>query len=152
MFKAVVATTSGAIDSDARTLLVELHAANPGGVLQPGTYTEVHFDLPQDPNVLRIPTTALVFRESGLQVAVVGRDNRAELKQITLGRNLGDDVQVFSGLSASDRVINDPPDSLVNGELVAIANPLDGTTGQLARAAGPSAVGRPGTPSRPAGP
>jgi RND family efflux transporter MFP subunit len=120
-FKAVVATTSQAINPTSRTLLVELHAANPDGLLEPGTYTEVHFNLPPNPHVLTIPTTALVFRESGLQVAVVAPDGRAELKQITLGRNLGNDVQVLRGLSASDRVIDDPPDSLVSGEIVKVA-------------------------------
>ena len=122
-FEAVVATTAQAINPAARTLLVELHATNPNGLLQPGTYTEVHFNLAPNPHVLTIPTTALVFRESDLQVAVVGRDGRVELKQITLGRDLGNDVRVLRGLSASDRVINNPPDSLVNGEVVRMANP-----------------------------
>jgi len=122
-FKAVVATTAQAINPTARTLLVELHATNPNGLLQPGTYAEVHFNLPPNPHVLTIPTTALVFRESDLQVAVVGRDGRVELRQITLGRDLGNDVRVLRGLSPSDRVINNPPDSLVNGEVVRMANP-----------------------------
>ena len=122
-FKAVVATTAQAINPTARTLLVELHATNPNGLLQPGTYAEVHFNLPPNPHVLTIPTTALVFRESDLQVAVVGRDGRVELRQITLGRDLGNDVRVLRGLSLSDRVINNPPDSLVNGEVVRMAHP-----------------------------
>ena len=122
-FNAVVATTSQAINPAARTLLVELHAANPGAVLQPGTYAEVHFNLPPNAHVLTIPTTALVFRESDLQVAVVAPDGRVDLKQITLGRDLGNDVRVLGGLSPSDRVINNPPDSLVNGEVVTMAKP-----------------------------
>jgi len=121
-FQAVVATTAQAINPAARTLLVELHATNPGGLLQPGTYAEVHFNLPPNPHVLTIPTTALVFRESDLQVAVVGPDNRVELKQITLGRDLGNDVRVLGGLSPSDRVVNNPPDSLVDGETVTMAD------------------------------
>jgi RND family efflux transporter MFP subunit len=122
-FTAVVATTSQAINPAARTLLVELHATNPGELLQPGTYAEVHFKLPPNSHVLTIPTTALVFRESDLQVAVVDSDRRVDLKQITLGRDLGNDVRVLGGLSPSDRVINNPPDSLVNGEVVTMAKP-----------------------------
>ena len=122
-FKAVVATTAQAISPSSRTLLVELYAANPGGLLQPGTYAEVHFNLPPNPHVLTIPTTALVFRESDLQVAVVEADGRVDLKQITLGRDLGNDVRVLGGLSPSDRVVNNPPDSLVSGEAVKVANP-----------------------------
>lgn len=122
-FKAVVATTAQAINPEARTLLVELHAANPDDLLQPGTYAEVHFDLPPNPHVLTIPTTALVFRESALQVAVVEPNGRVKLKQITLGRDLGNDVRVLGGLAPADRVINNPPDSLVDGEVVTVAPP-----------------------------
>lgn len=122
-FKAVVATTAQAINPAARTLLVELHATNSDGLLQPGTYAEVHFILPPNAHVLTIPTTAVVFRESDLQVAVLGANGRVDLKQITLGRNLGNDVRVLGGLSPSDRVINNPPDSLVNGEAVTMAKP-----------------------------
>jgi membrane fusion protein, multidrug efflux system len=122
-FKAVVATTSRAINSGARTLLVELYAANPDDMLEPGMYTEVHFDLPPNSHVLTIPATALVFRQSALQAAVVGPDGRAELKQITLGRNLGDDVQVLTGLSPADQVINNPPDSLSDGDVVKVNTP-----------------------------
>ena len=71
-FKAAVATTSSAINLNARTLLVELYAENPDGLLQPGAYAQVDFELPSNPNVVRIPTSALVFRERGMEVAMVG--------------------------------------------------------------------------------
>jgi RND family efflux transporter MFP subunit len=120
VFHAVVATTARAINSSARTLLVELHADNPDGVLQPGTFAEVHFELPPNPNVVHIPTSALIFRQNGMQVALVGPDDRAELRSVTLGRNLGTEVEVLKGLGPSDRVINSPSDSLANGDLVNI--------------------------------
>ncbi|HUN73393.1 MAG TPA: efflux RND transporter periplasmic adaptor subunit [Steroidobacteraceae bacterium] len=118
VFHAVVATTARAINNAARTLLVELHADNPDGVLQPGTYAEVHFELPADSSVVHIPTSALIFREAGMQVALVGRDDHAQLRSVTLGRNLGTEVEVLRGLTPSDRVINSPPDSLASGDLV----------------------------------
>ena len=120
-FKATVATTSNAINMEARTLLVELHADNPDGLLQPGAYAQVVFRLPSNPDVVQIPTSALVFREQGLQVATLGPGDKIELKSVTLGRNLGTDVEVVSGLSASDRVVNSPPDSLASGDLVHVA-------------------------------
>jgi RND family efflux transporter MFP subunit len=123
VFKAQVATTAGAIAESSRTLLVELHADNADALLQPGTYAEVHFDLPSDPNMVRIPTSALVFQQSGMQVAVIGRDDRVELRPVTLGRNLGTDVEVIAGLAPTDRVIESPPDSLATGELVRILAP-----------------------------
>jgi RND family efflux transporter MFP subunit len=139
-FEAVVATTAGAINQNSRTLLVELYANNPDGQLQPGTYADVHFNLPPDPHVLTIPTTALVFRRSGLQVAVVGPGGHVELRSITLGRNLGDTVEVFTGLSASDRVINSPPDSVAEGELVSVTNPRAAPGSEMASIAGRSTV------------
>lgn len=131
-FQAVVATTAGAINPSARTLLVELYANNPAGQLQPGTYADVHFNLPANPDVLSIPTTALVFRRDGLQVAVVGPNGRVQLRSITLGRNLGNTVDVVTGLSASDRVIDSPPDSVADGELVSMAHPVSAPDSKMA--------------------
>ena len=121
VFKAMVATTSGAINESSRTLLVELHANNDDGLLQPGTYAEVHFNLPSDARMVRIPTSALVFRQDGMQVAVVGPGNHVELRPVKLGRNLGTDVEVLTGLATTDRVIESPADSLANGDVVQIA-------------------------------
>jgi len=119
-FKADVATTARAINMTSRTLLVELHAENPDGILQPGTYAEVHFDLPSNPDMVQIPTSALLFRAEGLQVAVIGPDNRIELRKLTLGRNLGAQVEVVAGLTPSDRIVDGPPDSLAAGDQVRV--------------------------------
>jgi RND family efflux transporter MFP subunit len=121
-FEATVATTAGAINQSARTLLVELHADNPDGVLQPGSYAEVRFYLPPDSNILSLPTSTLIFRQNGLEVAAIGQDDRIEVKKISIGRNLGSRVEVLSGLTPSDRVVVSPPDSLAAGELVRIAS------------------------------
>jgi RND family efflux transporter MFP subunit len=124
-FKATVATTSGAINTNARTLLVELHADNTDGKLQPGAYAQIDFELPSDPNVVRIPTSALVFREHGMEVATIGADDKIELKPIKIGRNLGTDVEVIQGLKLSDRLVNSPPDSLATGDDVYVADAPD---------------------------
>jgi RND family efflux transporter MFP subunit len=120
-FKATVATTSSAINTNARTLLVELHAENPDGELQPGAYAQVDFVLPSDPAIVRIPTSALVFRENGMEVATIGPDDTIALKPIKLGRNLGTEVEVVQGLKLSDRLVNSPPDSLATGDKVRVA-------------------------------
>jgi RND family efflux transporter MFP subunit len=138
-FKATVATTSNAINPNARTLLVELHADNPDGELQPGAYAQVAFELPSNPNVVRIPTSALIFRERGTEVAIIAPGDIVELKPITLGRNLGTEVEVVKGLAASDRVVNSPPDSLSTGDKVRIAGAPatgGGPAGQTSSAAG----------------
>jgi RND family efflux transporter MFP subunit len=120
VFNATVATTSEAINESARTLLVELHADNSQGLLQPGTYAEVHFELPSDPHMVRIPTSALIFRQDGMQVAVVGPGNRIALRAVKLGKNLGTDVEVLVGITSEDRVVDSPPDSLANNDVVSI--------------------------------
>jgi RND family efflux transporter MFP subunit len=126
-FKAVVATTSSAINTNARTLLVELHADNPDGELQPGAYAQVAFELPSDPNIVRVPTSALVFREHGMEVATIGADDTITLRPIKLGRNLGTEVEVVQGLTLSDRLVNSPPDSLATGDKVRVAGAPLGT-------------------------
>jgi RND family efflux transporter MFP subunit len=146
-FKAVVATTSQAINNAARTLLVELHADNPDGVLQSGTFAEVHFQLPGAPETVRVPTSALIFREAGTQVAVVGPNARAELRAVTLGRNLGTEVEVLKGLTPADRVINSPADSLADGDPVSIQG-SEATGASVARSVNKPQTSSPVRPSR----
>lgn len=140
-FKANVATTSNAINLSARTLLVELHADNPNNELLPGAYAQVDFELPSNSNVIRIPTSALIFREHGLEVATIGPDNKIELKPITLGRNLGTEVEVVRGLNLTDRVVNSPPDSLAAGDVVLVAGEPGSSAGHVGQSAGSSGEG-----------
>jgi RND family efflux transporter MFP subunit len=121
VFDAVVATTSSAINQSSRTLLVELHIDNPDGLLLPGAFTQVEFELPGNPDVVRIPTSALLFRENGTEVAMLGPDDKVDIKPVTLGRNLGTLVEVVEGLKATDRIINSPSDSLATGDQVRVA-------------------------------
>jgi RND family efflux transporter MFP subunit len=145
-FKATVATTSNAINMSARTLLVELHAANPDGELQPGAYTQVDFELPSNPDVVHIPTSALLFREHGLEVATLGPGNKIELKPITLGRNLGTEVEVVKGLTMSERVVNSPPDSLASGDVVRVAGETAAHAGNVGQSASPGTENVAATP------
>jgi len=134
-FKGAVATTSSAINPNARTLLVELHADNPDGELQPGAYAQVDFELPSDPDIVRIPTSALVFREQGMEVAAIDANGTIELRPIKLGRNLGTEVEVVQGLKLSDRLVNSPPDSLATGDKVRVAGAAEGASAEGAGAA-----------------
>jgi len=119
-FKATVSTTSEAIAKSSRTLLVELHAENIDNLLQPGTFAQVRFNLADNPGTLKIPTSALIFREDGAQLAILGPGNKVEMKSVKLGRNLGTEFEVLKGLATTDTVINSPPDSLSEGEVVKV--------------------------------
>jgi RND family efflux transporter MFP subunit len=142
VFTARLETMSNAIAKDSRTVLVELLADNPDGKLWPGTFAEVHFKLPADPNVYRLPTSSLVFREHGLQVATVGANGRADLKPVTPGRDLGTEIEILSGLDPSDRVIDNPPDSLGTGDRVTIAGADPAEGARTAMAAPPTSGDR----------
>jgi RND family efflux transporter MFP subunit len=120
-FKAILATTSNSISLQARSLLVELHRDNQDGMLQPGSFVEVHFQLPANREVLRIPASALIFRGSQPKVATVGPNDKVVLKAIEVGRDLGTEIEVLSGLKTSDRVVRSPWDSIANGDEVKIA-------------------------------
>ncbi len=122
-YTAKLVTTSSAITHDSRTILAELQADNADGSLLPGTYAEVHFQLTAPPNVLRLPTSSLLFRQNGLEVATVGPQDKVVLKHVEVGRDLGTEIEVTSGVEPSDRVIDSPPDSIANGEVVKVAEP-----------------------------
>jgi multidrug efflux system membrane fusion protein len=121
VFPAKLNTTANAVSPDSRTLLVELWADNPDGKLQPGTYANVHFKLPPNPSTVRVPVSALMFQQHGLQVAVVDATRHVKMHDVTIGLDMGADVEIISGLAATDRVINSPPDSLSPGDLVNVA-------------------------------
>lgn len=136
VFTAKATTTSRSVNTSSRTLLVELQADNPDGLLQPGTYVEAQLNLPSDPSTMLMPASAILFRQDGLEVAVIGDDDKVTLKKISLGRNLGVQVEVTGGLMPTDRVVDSPPDSLGSGDVVRIAghpapgNPSDGSEKQ----------------------
>jgi RND family efflux transporter MFP subunit len=122
-FQGKLVRTANAIDLATRTLLVEVDVDNPTGELLPGAFTEVHLKLPTEVPSYILPVNALIFRAQGLQVATVENGNRAKLITIVLGRDFGATVEVVSGLTDADKVIVSPPDSLVDGEQVQIAQP-----------------------------
>jgi RND family efflux transporter MFP subunit len=120
-FKGTLVRTADAIDPASRTLLVEVDVNNRSGELLPGAYTEVHLKVPSGSPAYILPVSALIFRSAGLQVGTVQSGNKAALVNITLGRDMGNEVEVLSGLNADDLVIVNPPDSLISGETVRIA-------------------------------
>jgi RND family efflux transporter MFP subunit len=122
-FHGKVVRTAEAIDPASRTLLVEVDVPNPDGLLVPGDYTQVHFNLHVAHPMLIIPAAALLFRQQGLQVATVVNGNTAKLVPITIGQDDGRVVQVTQGLTADDEVIQNPPDSIITGEKVRVVSP-----------------------------
>jgi RND family efflux transporter MFP subunit len=119
-FAATLVTTSNAIAHDSRTALVQLQADNAEGKLWPGTFTEVHFHIEANPKALSIPTTALMFGEHGIQVATVDANQAIVFKNVQVGQDIGSNVEILSGLSENDRIIDSPLESLNNGARVRV--------------------------------
>jgi RND family efflux transporter MFP subunit len=135
-FDATLSHISKSISASSHSMQVELQADNAAGKFFGGSYCNVHFEIPSDANLVKLPSTALVTGNQGTQVAVLGSDNKVVLKNVQLGRDLGDSVEITAGLSPSDRVINSPPETLAAGDTVRVA------------AATPQAAASPSTTAR----
>src|SRR5437016_4154896 len=120
-FEAALSHISKSINQNSHSMQVELQADNAAGKFFGGSYCNVHFEIPTDANLVRIPSTALVTGNQGIQVATLDSNNKVVLKNVQLGRDLGDSVEVRAGLSPSDRIINNPPETLIAGDTVRVA-------------------------------
>jgi RND family efflux transporter MFP subunit len=117
-FTAALGASANAVASASGTQLLQFQADNSQGLIRPGDYAEMHFAIPSAKGSVHIPATALMFRDEGPVVATVGPGDRVRLKVITIRRDLGSAVEVGAGLSLDDRVIDNPPDALHEGDLV----------------------------------
>ena len=117
-YQGTLVRTADAIDPVSRTLLVEIDVDNRGGELLPGSLAQVHFKTPAAGPTFIVPAAALIFRKEGLRVGTVINGNVAHLVPVVIGEDDGANVQIVTGLGAGDMVIQDPPDSLIDGEKV----------------------------------
>jgi len=122
VFRATLVADAGAVASATGTVLIQFGSANADHALQPGAYANVHFPLPAGANGIRLPATALIFRDQGMQVATVDAANHVRLKTVNILRDMGASVDVSGGVSPSDRIIDNPADALQEGDQVRIAN------------------------------
>jgi multidrug efflux system membrane fusion protein len=122
-FAAIVERTAEAIDTNTRTLLTEVDVPNKDGRLLPGSFGEVHFAVGSNVNKVTVPVNTMLFRAQGAQVAVVGPDNKVELRPINIGRDYGTTLEVLGGVEPTDRIVVNPPDSLEQGQQVNVAQP-----------------------------
>ena len=119
-FAAKVITTSEAISITSRTLLTQLEVDNSQHQILPYSYGEVALKENNSTPPLTLPSNTLLFRAQGLQVGVVRADDTVELRSVQVGRDLGQSIEVIGGVTATDRVIVNPTDSLVDGTKVRI--------------------------------
>ena len=125
-FTGTVARTADAIDVTTRTLLTEVDVPNPDGRLLPGSFGEVHFQPHINVNKVTIPVNAMLFRQEGPRVAVVGSDGKVQLRPISIGRDYGTTLEIVGGVDVNDRIIVNPSDSIEDGQQVNVAPPKQG--------------------------
>lgn len=120
-YPATIESSSQAINAASGAMLVQLVVNNPTGELLPGGYAMISLDLPNDKPSLSIPASALMFDKAGLRVATVDSANKVAIKKVTVARDLGNVIEIGTGLTVTDRVIESPPDGVENGTLVQVA-------------------------------
>jgi len=121
-FAATVEASAQAVDINSGTTQMQLVLDNAAGELMPGGYANVRLTLAHDSLPLNIPSSALIFDQSGLRVATVDANDRVLLKTVTIGRDLGRDIELASGVAPDDRIITAPPDGVANGDQVRVVN------------------------------
>ena len=109
-FSAKVARTAEAIDPNTRTLLTEVDVPNREGRLLPGSFGEVHFAVGSNVNKVTVPVNAMLFRSEGTRLAVVGPDNKVQLRAISIGKDYGTTLEVLAGVSTQDQIVINPAD------------------------------------------
>jgi membrane fusion protein, multidrug efflux system len=121
VFPAKIVRTAGAMDAPSRTLLAELQVDNARGEVLAGSYAQVRFPEAKPEAALTLPSNTLLFRPEGPQVGLVEGEGRVKLRGVTLGRDFGPTIEILEGVNPKDRVIVNPPDSLVDGATVRLA-------------------------------
>ena len=120
-FTGKVIRTAGVISADSRTLLVELEADNSNSEIIAGSYAQVSFTEAKSETALILPANSVLFRAEGPQVCVVQPDGKVEVRNVKLGRDFGQAIEILAGVDTKNRVVLNPTESLVSGSMVTIS-------------------------------
>jgi multidrug efflux pump subunit AcrA (membrane-fusion protein) len=120
-FAAKVVRTAGAMNPETRTLLTELEVDNSGGEILAGSFAQVKLNEARPEVPLTVPSNTLLFRSEGVFVGVVTPEHKIEMRKIELGRDFGKRVEILSGVQPQDKLVLNPPDSIVSGMAVRLA-------------------------------
>jgi RND family efflux transporter MFP subunit len=126
-YSATVEASAQAVNPSSGTTLMQLIVDNRAGELMPGGYASIHLQIVSAAHVLSVPSSAVIFDAKGLSIATVGSDNRVLLKVVSVERDLGAVIELASGVTSNDRVIENPPDGIGNGAPVRLAGAPSGS-------------------------
>ena len=128
-----ITRTSDAINPQARTFRVEVDIPNADRRLVPGLYVQVAFQLPNS-GMSQVPAAALVFKSGGPKVAVVTRDGTVRFRDVTIGRDDGDRVELSSGVANDERLVLNISNQIVDGQKVRVNDDEPPVSGVAMRA------------------
>jgi RND family efflux transporter MFP subunit len=135
-YSGTVQASAQAVNASTGTTLMQLIVDNNAGEMMPGDYASIHLQIADAGQVLRVPSSALIFDAKGLSVATVDANNRVLVKPVSIARDLGAVVELASGLALNDRVIENPPDGVGTGTAVRLNSPDGSGNGAKVRVAG----------------
>jgi RND family efflux transporter MFP subunit len=115
-----VEASARAVDPASGTTRMQVVVDNSAGELMPGAFANTRVELPHNAQALSVPAGVLIFDQRGLRVATVDANSKVVLKPVSISRDLGQVVEIATGLSADDRVIESPPDGLSDGDPVRV--------------------------------
>jgi RND family efflux transporter MFP subunit len=127
-YSGTVEASAQAVNPSTGTTLMQIIVDNSAGQMMPGDYASIRLQIAATADVLSVPSSALIFDAKGLSVATLNSGNRVLLKPVSIERDLGAVIELASGLSPGDRVIENPPDGISNGAQVRLAAPPPGGT------------------------
>jgi RND family efflux transporter MFP subunit len=104
-FDGKVARFADALNDETRTMHTEIDVKNPDGALKEGMYAEAKFILKQHKDVLTVPIQSLERNSNGATVLIVDAQGRVSKRQVKLGVESSDRVEVVAGLADNERVI-----------------------------------------------
>jgi RND family efflux transporter MFP subunit len=119
-YSGTVEASAQAVNASSGTTLMQLIVDNSAGEMMPGDYASIHLQMAAATRVLRVPSSALIFDAKGLSIATVDAGDRVLIKPVALERDLGAVVEIASGLTPNDRVIENPPDGIGTGASVRV--------------------------------
>ncbi len=122
-YSGLVEASSRSVDAASGTTRMQVAVDNAAGELMPGAFANTRIDLPENLLLFSIPASALIFGQQGLRVATVDAEGKVVLKPITIARDLGQIVEIGTGIEGSDRIIDSPPDGLSSGDAVRVVEP-----------------------------
>jgi multidrug efflux system membrane fusion protein len=133
----VVSFIDNAVDPTTGTIKLKGTFANADHALWPGLFVQVTLVLSTEPNAVVVPAAAVQTSQAGQYVFVVKADRTVEMRNVKVGRQLGEEMVIAQGLGAGEEVVTDGHLRLTPGARV-----MTGTRGQGAGA--PATGGREG--------